>query len=1057
MILLKHRILSDTFRNLLILVVFCLKILPSFPSDILGSDLSWIGAGKDSFIISCDLYSDCRSTIPAQITITFRYLSDGRLIRQDVFPLKSSLDVTGTCTGQCTKCNSGCTSFGYGIKKLTFTKLIVFSNLQDCEILFYPDVQSRPYSINTGPGGQNFYTYAIFNHCISDSNRSPIFTNPPVTVLCNTSDIIFDPGMLNPAEDSIIFTLTTPLSDSAHPCTFSGKFAYDKPLEFFGFPDNTLPFPQGFHLDKHSGIITFRPVKTGESVFSLKVEIFRKNSKIGETRREFGVISINCNLNNFPLISGKSMEAVCAGNSLKLSFSTSDIDADDTIILNCIHQLKNAQWKITSGNNRLPSAILTWTPSPADMLSNPHVVYICARDNNCPINAQTIRKVQIYVWPDTLKSDLNITKMNCGQYSFSAIPLNTGNKSYHSQWSDKNGILSTLDSFVYKFHKPGQYIIGYDLIADSSCSNTKYIYIETDTFIYAELPPDTHLCFGDSITLVPDIHFPAGHICFIWNTNDTSSRINTGMVNNDITYYVTVSDPVCTSTDTIHIYAGEFIFFYPIPDLCANEDSLEINQFVTPQGGKWSCNDSHFLKGNYIYPLKAGSGSYLLKYEYTNPVSGCYSIDSEWVNVNPVPSVSTLPIPPLCRNSPPLDLSPFGSPSGGEWSCSSSAGEKNNILYPDKLIVGSHKLYYTVYNQSGCSNTDTLTFFMNNSVNLTLTTEDSKTNYCSDFKKVKLNASPVGGTLLAPSNWIVDSCYFNPSALENDSVKTVSIIYHFKHSSGCEVEKTLNINVLHYPEITIDKTLLASCFDTILLKAQNRYSSKMEWFPVPGEASGNITDKYLSYLIYVRAQEDISRGYFTVAAKTTSPVSFCPSRYDTCTILIYNGPIAGFSVSDTNPCTDSLIEFYDHSIPLYYPIRQWFWDFGDGNISLSPNPVHIYHLDKEYVVNLTVTDEQNCSGTTYRTISVKNFSNLPEAPINQGEFKIYHEGDIIRIEYPEIIKVKTQRLFNCFGQSIACYETHSNMLIIQKNITPGIYFLEIISKSGEIYYFKLFI
>jgi len=1047
----RYSLCSNLYRKLLIFQIISLVSLKLQASDILGSDLSWISAGKDSIIISCDLYADCRTSMPTQIVMTFRYLATSAFIRQEVFSLKGSTDITAACAGQCTKCMTGCSSFGYGIKKLTFTKLVVFSNLQDCEILFYPNAQTRPYSINTGPGGQGFYTYAILNHCVADSNRSPIFTLPPALVCCATSDVVFDPGTLNPAVDSLVFSLVKPLSDSANFCTFSGQFSYEKPLEFLGFPDKNLNFPQGFHLDTETGIVTFRPMKTGESIFSVRVEIFRNGVKIGETRREYGVISLSCPLNNFPLISGQTLVSACVGSTFRLSFQTSDIDYDDTVSLQCIHQLSNVSWTSNNGQTRLPSGNLIWTPSPADMLKNPHVLYILAKDNNCPLGAQTARKVVLYVWPDTIKSDISVTKYDCGTYSFSAKPLNVGKKNYHSEWYYGGHLISSLDSFNFKFKKPGNYTVEYRLLADSSCGSPKLIVFQTDTFIYTELPADTHLCFGDSMTIIPKVFFPSGRVSYLWSNNDTASEISTGVVTNNTTYWVTVTDSFCSSTDSIDVYAGDFIFFYTIPDLCENEDSLDLDQFVSPKGGKWSCSDNKFLKGHHVYPSKAGQGSYLLKYEVIDPASSCYSVDSVWVQVNSVPTVSTLKIPPLCRNSPPLDLSLYGFPAGGEWSCNVSSAEKNNILYPDKLYWGNYKLYYTVYNQYGCSNTDTQSFNVNNTVNMTLNTEDSKTSYCSDHAKIKLIATPSGGNFLSSPSWIVDSCYLNPAAISSDSFKTVSVIYHYKHSSGCEVEKSLNINILHHPEIALDKSHPASCTDTVLLHAINRYSSGVEWTPVSGEASGKSSDRFFPYLYYYRNQQDIDRGYFKISAKTLVQSNLCAARSDTLKMMFYSGPAVSFSMSDTLVFVDSPVYFQDMTVSPFYPIKSWNWQFGDGGQSNSQNPVHYYSHEGEFSVSLSVADQNDCDGFASNKIKVKKFGNLTDHQAAFDRLKVVYSSDrLLLIEIPPSVQVSAVRLINVLGQELIIPEMMNNRLIIKKEgLQRGCYFLVVTDDSGR--------
>ena len=76
-------------------------------------------------------------------------------------------------------------------------------------------------------------------------------------------------------------------------------------------------------------------------------------------------------------------------------------------------------------------------------------------------------------------------------------------------------------------------------------------------------------------------------------------------------------------------------------------------------------------------------------------------------------------------------------------------------------------------------------------------------------------------------------------------------------------------------------------------------------------------------------------------------------------------PIAGFLVSSN--CTEKLKRtFTDRSIGA----DSWSWDFGDGNTSNIPSPVHTYSAPGNYIVNLTV--HNNTTGCNYtRTLNVR--------------------------------------------------------------------------------------
>ncbi|MEM8909171.1 MAG: PKD domain-containing protein, partial [Bacteroidota bacterium] len=71
--------------------------------------------------------------------------------------------------------------------------------------------------------------------------------------------------------------------------------------------------------------------------------------------------------------------------------------------------------------------------------------------------------------------------------------------------------------------------------------------------------------------------------------------------------------------------------------------------------------------------------------------------------------------------------------------------------------------------------------------------------------------------------------------------------------------------------------------------------------------------------------------------------------YDTCV----SGPVSFTNLAQTN--ADS--------------ITDWFWDFGEGNISDEPNPDHLYEVPGNHLVSLVITDNNNCQDTLTKLIN----------------------------------------------------------------------------------------
>lgn len=89
------------------------------------------------------------------------------------------------------------------------------------------------------------------------------------------------------------------------------------------------------------------------------------------------------------------------------------------------------------------------------------------------------------------------------------------------------------------------------------------------------------------------------------------------------------------------------------------------------------------------------------------------------------------------------------------------------------------------------------------------------------------------------------------------------------------------------------------------------------------------------------------------------------------TLLVFS-KISACEVDFTydNSSTDGAVTFQAHT---YYTNAPYFsWNLGDGQFSHQRNYTHTYSFSGDYLVCLTVNDNNNCSNTTCETISVTN-------------------------------------------------------------------------------------
>ncbi|WNJ20360.1 PKD domain-containing protein [Pontibacter sp. G13] len=87
-------------------------------------------------------------------------------------------------------------------------------------------------------------------------------------------------------------------------------------------------------------------------------------------------------------------------------------------------------------------------------------------------------------------------------------------------------------------------------------------------------------------------------------------------------------------------------------------------------------------------------------------------------------------------------------------------------------------------------------------------------------------------------------------------------------------------------------------------------------------------------------------------------------------VVIHPNPIAAFTPNDSLGCAPAMITFFDQSTGPA-PFVQWQWNFGDGNTSNLPVPLHTYTADGIYGVSLIVTDLEGCTDTIVKPALIR--------------------------------------------------------------------------------------
>ncbi|MBC8045914.1 MAG: T9SS type A sorting domain-containing protein [Fimbriimonadaceae bacterium] len=242
--------------------------------------------------------------------------------------------------------------------------------------------------------------------------------------------------------------------------------------------------------------------------------------------------------------------------------------------------------------------------------------------------------------------------------------------------------------------EPGSYSVEVTNII--GCSATGAVDVNITPLPIINLGGDTYICEGGGLVL--DAENTGSE--FLWSTSQITQTI---IVTEAGDYYVLVTDPFgCSNTDTISIAV------LPVPIIDIGDDFLLcVGETATLDAG---------LSG-YEYLWNTGETTQTIiisdEGEYSvvisNGFTGCEAFDDITVLNAALPSVeiSTNHDDTICLPEDAITL--VGDPEGGTFS---GTGMSGNIFDPAVAGVGVHTIIYTYTDAIGCSNSDSIVFYV---------------------------------------------------------------------------------------------------------------------------------------------------------------------------------------------------------------------------------------------------------------------------------------------------------------------------------------------------------
>ncbi|NMM48922.1 T9SS type B sorting domain-containing protein [Marinigracilibium pacificum] len=402
----------------IILFIFLFLTCKSYASHIVGGEITLEHLGNFRYDVVMTLYFDVVNGNPGaedeEVTLYFWEKNSGNMVQSAVLPRYFSSAVEYT--------QPECVDARLRTKKIIYRLEVylapdIFSD-QDgyyvtwsrcCRNYVIDNIYSSDPEFGGIGSGQTFYTEFP---PVVDSNGNPFVNSTPAgfsplrDYACVNRYFETDFSGFDRDGDSIAYSLVHPLSViEPVPLPPPSPGPYPRVVFKNGFsPDNMIPGNPKLSITNRTGKLFVNPSYTGLFVFAVKAEEFRNGKKIGEVRRDFQMLIIDCpaqgnkprltvNDPNSNIITDNDIEVVFSDNEATcLNLFVQDEDGGENVSIKAIPVNFNAsdlnnQFTITNGflgngQDTLKTSICL--PDCPYTVDKPMIIDIVALDDACP-------------------------------------------------------------------------------------------------------------------------------------------------------------------------------------------------------------------------------------------------------------------------------------------------------------------------------------------------------------------------------------------------------------------------------------------------------------------------------------------------------------------------------------------------------------------------------------------------------------------------------------------------------------------------------------------------
>jgi PKD repeat protein len=614
-----------------------------------------------------------------------------------------------------------------------------------------------------------------------------------------------------------------------------------------------------------------------------------------------------------------------------------------------------------------------------------------------------VNSVMVNLLPVANFSADTVCLNNPTQFTNLSIPNSASMVSYSWNFGDGSPLISQQNpSHTYATY--GIYNVTLTVLNSNGCTKDTTKQILVNPLPIPAFTFSSPNCFGAVVHYTDLSSTVPGYLGYIvrwvWNFGDgTFITVNypgnpnvnhtfVGLVlSHTVTLTITTSDSCSASVSHVVNSIPAPIANFGFSSTNCVGQAVQFNDLSQPNGGgsiiSWAWNFDDPPSGvnntstaqNPIHSF-TGTGTYNVSLVVTN-TSGCMDTIVKTVTINLLP-LAAFSADTVCLNNPTqfTNLSVPNSASMVSYTWNFGDGSPSSPLQNPTHTYTNYGIYnvtLTVVNSNGCTK-DTIEQVLVNPLPLPAFTYTTP-NCLGAPVQFTNQSTTVPGYLESIVRWTWNFGDGSPLVTilfpNNPSVThTFPIVGATAHTVTLTVvtNDSCSANIQHVVN-SIPSPLASFSFPTSNCAKQsvqftdnsqtNGGGNIIQWSWNFGDPSSGVQD-------YSTAQNPThifsGSGTYTVIEVVYNASNCSDSTSQSITIIPL--PVANFHVDTV--CLGSLTTFTDQSNGSGGTISQWYWQFGDGGVSYTKNPTHLYATSGVFNVTETVTTSEGCSKDTVK-------------------------------------------------------------------------------------------